>query len=74
MIIRIKNWGTGWDIYPDSKSFGYSSSLHCVKVGLSLVSGLINGGYAYNVLDKQLFMLGVIRHGIEFIEINLSDI
>jgi hypothetical protein len=57
MIVHIHDWGRGY--HDDYK---YDSNL-----GLRYIINL-----GYEVIDKQVFMLAIIKHGIQFKEIKCS--
>lgn len=61
MIIEITDvwgWGILFTAYPH-------------RFGLELISPSNSyNGYTYEVINKQLFMLSVIKHGFKFKEIN----
>jgi hypothetical protein len=65
MKIVIKDWGNGWNTYEQLISIeGLDLHASFKKLGLRSITQ-----YSYEVIDKQLFMLAVIRHGIVYGEV-----
>ena len=65
MKIVIKDWGNGWNTYEQLISIeGLDLHARFKKLGLRFITQ-----YSYELIDKQLFMLAVLKYGIEFTEI-----
>jgi hypothetical protein len=61
MIIRITSWGH------------YRDALFSSQLGLKMIEPICLGNARnYTIIDKQLFMLSVIKYGMVFEEINCS--
>lgn len=67
MKIVIKDWGSGWDTHEQLTSQkGLDIYARFKKLGLRFITP-----YSYEVINKQLFMLAVIRHGIVYGEVKV---
>ena len=61
MFIRITSWGH------------YRDALFSYQLGLKMIEPICLGNARnYTIIDKQLFMLSVIKYGLEFTELKCS--